>query len=130
MFPTPRTIRQIAEQIGASVEGDDSVEVVAMASLAEAQAGDLTFATDEKHTARLAQSQAGAAVVARDAAVGKDCKMPLLRVGNVQEAMARLLAGLVPVSLILPGEPPIYLQAPAVIASDTHRQTPFQRRVF
>ncbi len=96
MFPTPRTIRQIAEQIGASVEGDDSVEVVAMASLAEAQAGDLTFAADEKHTARLAQSQASAAVVARDAAVGKDCKMPLLRVGNVQGAMARLLATLVP----------------------------------
>ncbi len=96
MFPTPRTIREIAEWIGASVQGDDSVEVISLASLTEAQAGELTFAVGEKHTAKLAQSLAAAAIVARDASVGEDCKIPLLRVENVQEAMGRLLGALAP----------------------------------
>ena len=96
MFPTPLTIRKIAEWIDASVEGDDSVEVTSLATLPEAKAGELTFADGEKNTTKLAQSLGSAAIVARDASIGEDCKIPLLRVGNVQEAMGRLLGALAP----------------------------------
>jgi UDP-3-O-[3-hydroxymyristoyl] glucosamine N-acyltransferase len=92
MFDPPKTLRQIAEIIGASLDGDDSLTVESIASLDEAAAGQLTFASNEKHAARLSECQAVAAIVYADAPpVGQ---LPLLRVADVAAALRKLLADL------------------------------------
>lgn len=88
------TVRQIAPLAGATVEGDESLLVTGLAPLEAAGPADLTFAMDEKHVARLAASQAKVALV------GKSCPpvagRTLLRVADVQKALADLLAALAP----------------------------------
>ncbi len=92
MFPEAMTIRQIAEQIGAAVDGDETLSVRGIAALPEAGEGDLTFAAEEKHLLALARCGASAAIVARDAAVPSGWTRPLLRVASVPLAIGRLLA--------------------------------------
>jgi len=93
MGSLPLTLREIAEAVGGSVEGDASAVVSGVAAVDEAGASDLTFA-DAKHAAALANSSAGAAIVGAD---GPDsAPMALIRVGDVEEALARLLGHLAP----------------------------------
>ena len=84
-----RTIREIAEAIGGSVEGDPSLRVGGVATLESAGPDELTFAFSPKYAARLAQSGARAALVAPAVqAPGKT----LIKVENVQQALAAVLA--------------------------------------
>ena len=111
MEKTVFTAGQIAEMVGGRVEGDASVRIEGIASLGAAGPGELTFAEDEKRALRLGDSRAGAAIVGElpDAA-----QMTLIRVENVQAAVARFLGALV-------GEedlPPTGVHPTAVIAED------------
>ena len=83
------TVRVIAELVGGRLEGDETVSIRAMAAIESAGAGEITFAADQKRAARLSGSKAAAAIVAADAAVSVG--MPLIRVGDVQAAVAKLL---------------------------------------
>jgi len=58
-----KTVREIAEMIGGSVIGDDSREIVGVASLESAQEGDISFVDAEKNFARALQSQASCLIV-------------------------------------------------------------------
>ena len=105
------TVRQIAELIGGSVQGDASGIIRSVAAIDQAAAEDVTFAVDERHAAGLAGSRAGAAIVAGNASAAP---MPLIRVDNVWPAVAKLLAywagpGSVPMTGIAPS---------ATVASD------------
>jgi len=111
MGKTPLTVRAVADLLGATVEGDDSVLIESLASLEAAEAGQLTFAADEKRAARLAGSGASAAIVGPAPA---SAPMALIRVTNVQAAVAKLLAYLAgPEDL-----PPARRHESAVVADD------------
>jgi UDP-3-O-[3-hydroxymyristoyl] glucosamine N-acyltransferase len=84
----PMTARLVAEWVGGSVEGDESLSLEGIAPVESAGPTQLTFAADAKRAMRLGQSRAGAALV------GKDTTRPgmtLIRVENVQGALLRLL---------------------------------------
>ncbi len=87
------TVRQIADWIGATVEGDDSVVVGGFAPVHSAGREDLTFAADARYARQLASSKAGAAIVGDQP---ESAPMTLLRVENVQQAVASLLEKMLP----------------------------------
>jgi UDP-3-O-[3-hydroxymyristoyl] glucosamine N-acyltransferase len=82
-----RRLLQMAELVGARLQGDGSVFVAGVASIASATAGDLVFVEDEKFLARALQSGAGA-VIAGEFAAGAPGK-PLLMCGHPKLAFAR-----------------------------------------
>ncbi|MCJ7544132.1 MAG: UDP-3-O-(3-hydroxymyristoyl)glucosamine N-acyltransferase [Phycisphaerae bacterium] len=106
------TVQSIADLVGGRVEGDGAVEIRGLASLETAEAGELTFAADAKHLARLSDSRASAALVAAEATVS--APMPLIRVDHVPAAVARLLAHWAPPA----DHPPVGVHPSAVIAAD------------
>lgn len=106
------TVQSIAELVGGRVEGDGAVAIRGLASLETAEAGELTFATDARHAARLSGSRASAALVAADATVS--APMPLIRVDHVQAALAKLLGRWAPPA----DNPPLGVHPSAVIADD------------
>jgi len=82
------TVRELAERIGGRVEGDGEAVVAHLASVASAEASDLTFAMSDEHEAALPASRARAAVVGPDAPAAD---IPLIRVPDVQAAVAAIL---------------------------------------
>jgi UDP-3-O-[3-hydroxymyristoyl] glucosamine N-acyltransferase len=82
------TLREVADLVGGTVEGDASTVIDGIAAVESAGPSDLTFAADQRHGARIAESKAGAAIVGRSPA---SAPMPLVRVGDVQAAVAKLL---------------------------------------
>ncbi len=107
----PITVREVADLVGGCVEGDETVRVGALAAMSAAGEGDLTFAADARYASRLAESKASAAIVAAEPA---EAPMALIRVANVQAALAKLLGHLAgPEDL-----PPVGTHASAVVAPD------------
>ena len=60
------TVRQLAELVQGTIEGDADLVINAARSLHEAQAGHITFLDNDRHLAKLQASRAGAAVVHAD----------------------------------------------------------------
>ncbi len=87
------TVQNIADLIGAKVEGDGSIVLEGIAPLESAHAGQLTFAIDEKWAGKLARCKASAAIVGEHPA---SAPMTLVRVDDVPSAMATLLGKLTP----------------------------------
>ena len=85
------TAQQVADWVAGTVEGDSSVPIAGIASIDTAGPEDLTFAADKKREARLGECNAGAAIVSRSA---NSAPMPLIRVDNVQAAVATVLGKL------------------------------------
>ena len=83
------TVAQIAAQIGGEVEGDSSLFVSGLASLSEAQAGDLSFLTSSRYDAQMKDSRATAVVVGRKWG-GEHAVPALLRVENPDKAFAEI----------------------------------------
>jgi UDP-3-O-[3-hydroxymyristoyl] glucosamine N-acyltransferase len=85
-------VESLARLVGGSVEGDGSVALSGISAIDTAGPGEVTFASDAKRAAQLTACRAAAAIVPADAAVS--ASMPLVRVKNVQAAVASLLAHL------------------------------------
>lgn len=85
---TPRTVRQIAEAVGARLIGDAGVEVTGLASIESASPHDLVFIEDEKHLDAALRSRAGA-MIAGEFAASATCDRPLLISGHPKLAFAR-----------------------------------------
>jgi UDP-3-O-[3-hydroxymyristoyl] glucosamine N-acyltransferase len=82
-----RSLRQIAEAVGARLQGDPGVQISGVASIPSASANDLVFVDDEKYLAAALQSQAGA-VIAGEFAGDSEIK-PLLISKHPKLAFAR-----------------------------------------
>lgn len=98
------TIREIATQIEAKVEGDETLEICAIASMKEARRDDLTFAYDLKRIIKLADCKAQAVIIPNDVEIPPEIsEKTWLRVGSVDRAIAALLSFLAgPESATLP----------------------------
>jgi UDP-3-O-[3-hydroxymyristoyl] glucosamine N-acyltransferase len=59
------TTAQIAEEIGARLEGDGSIEIKSVGPVGAAREKDITFVAGDKHLAALAKSKAAAAIVSK-----------------------------------------------------------------
>jgi UDP-3-O-[3-hydroxymyristoyl] glucosamine N-acyltransferase len=85
---SPRSLRHIAEMVGARLIGEGSVEVSGVASIESASQHDLVFVEEEKHLAPALQSRAGA-VIAGEFAAAISCGKPLLISDHPKLAFAR-----------------------------------------
>jgi UDP-3-O-[3-hydroxymyristoyl] glucosamine N-acyltransferase len=95
-----RTARELADLLGAKLDGDASLELHGVAGPERAGPHDLIYIETPKHAARAAASAALAAVVPVDLALpGKT----LLRAASPKAAFARAAAILAPVAMIAEG---------------------------
>ncbi|MBV8153204.1 MAG: UDP-3-O-(3-hydroxymyristoyl)glucosamine N-acyltransferase [Candidatus Eremiobacteraeota bacterium] len=89
------TVRQLADRVGGHVVGDGDVTITGIASVEEARAESLTFATDAKYLAAALTGKAAAVLV--DASVPHEAPAkPLIVVENARYALAQLLRALRP----------------------------------
>jgi UDP-3-O-[3-hydroxymyristoyl] glucosamine N-acyltransferase len=89
MNPTRLTVQQIAERIGATVQGDPRTAITGPGSIEQATGTQITFASDARRIDQLAASNAAAAIV--QAETPRVEGMVLLRVEDVEMAWSALL---------------------------------------
>lgn len=78
----------LAKQLEAELDGPGDIEITGIAGIREAQAGEITFVSDQRHLKDLGQSRASAVIVTQDA---RALAIPSLRVRNPRLAFARAL---------------------------------------
>jgi UDP-3-O-[3-hydroxymyristoyl] glucosamine N-acyltransferase len=83
-----RTLKQIADAVGARLVGSDQAEIGSVASIESASSHDLVFVEDEKHLAAALQSRAGSIIAGEFAASAAGGK-PLLITDHPKLAFAR-----------------------------------------
>jgi len=125
-----KTARELAQAVGAQLEGDDSIELMGVAAPERASSTDLIFVDAAKHADRAAASAARCVVVPESISVpGKT----LLRAREAKVAFAKAAALLRDASVIASGVHPTAVIAPlakiapsanigpyAVIGEDSH----------
>lgn len=105
-------LAEIAEKIGARLEGDGDLEITGLASLAEAVAGELSFLANPRYTSAVAETRASAVLLAN--AWTGECPCAALYVENPDRAFADVALMLAPATVVFaPGVHPT-----AVIATD------------
>ncbi|MFA5423811.1 MAG: UDP-3-O-(3-hydroxymyristoyl)glucosamine N-acyltransferase [Phycisphaerae bacterium] len=82
------TTAQLAEKIGARLDGDGSVEIKAVSPVASASATGITFVTDDKHLADLSKCEAAAVIIDKPA---EDFGGVQLIVSDVNAALIKTL---------------------------------------
>ncbi|HZC65025.1 MAG TPA: LpxD N-terminal domain-containing protein, partial [Candidatus Dormibacteraeota bacterium] len=87
-----RTAKEIAEHIGAQIEGDESLKLISVAAPERAGAYDLIYLDSAKHADRVAASAAHCVVAPRE--VGLPGKT-VLRAANARLAFAQAAAFLI-----------------------------------
>lgn len=91
--------QEIADRLSGQLEGDGAIEIVAMSSLNEARAGDISFFTDSKYAKQLAATKASCVLVSRD------CTSPcpaeaIIRVESPNAAFAQVGAWYAPPPIV------------------------------
>ncbi len=86
------TAQELATVLGAEIEGDPSVKVNRPAKIEEGGAGAISFLANPKYEDYLYETTASIVVVSRDFAPKAPVSATLLRVDQVYESFARLLA--------------------------------------
>lgn len=113
----PHTLQAIAEFTASRLIGDPAVEILKVASLAQAQPGDLVFVQDNKDLPRALSSRAGA-VIAGEFASNITASKPLLLSPDPRLAFARAGALLHPPKTCAPGvHPTAVVHASAQVAA-------------
>ena len=78
---------KIAEQLGGILEGDGEIEITAVAGLAEAGKGDVSFLSNPKYAAQVAATKASAVIVPND--WDRPAQCALVRVDNSDQVFAQ-----------------------------------------
>jgi UDP-3-O-[3-hydroxymyristoyl] glucosamine N-acyltransferase len=104
------TLAELAERLGAVLEGDGAIDVSRVAGIEHAGPGDVTFLANPKYAAAIATTRASA-VILDPKAPAAPCAM--LRVANPYLAFARAAQAFAPPRTLPPGRHPT-----AVIAAD------------
>jgi UDP-3-O-[3-hydroxymyristoyl] glucosamine N-acyltransferase len=103
-------LRELAERLDCRLEGNGEIEIVRVAGIQDAAAGDLTFLANPKYEKTLRDTRASA-VILRDDAPAAPCAM--LRASDPYLAFARAVSLFAPVWRPAPG-----VHALAAVASD------------
>lgn len=103
-------LRELAERLGAVLEGDGTIDVTRVAGIEQAGPGDVTFLANPKYAVALAATRA-TAVILEPTAPAAPCAM--LRIANPYLAFARAAQAFAPPRTVPPGVHPT-----AVIAGD------------
>ncbi|WP_046242473.1 UDP-3-O-(3-hydroxymyristoyl)glucosamine N-acyltransferase [Hymenobacter terrenus] len=85
------TVQQIAEVLGGTVEGDATLRISSLAKIEEAQAGSLTFLSNNKYESFLYETGASAVIVGHAQELRHAIKPTLIRVENPYTAFSQLL---------------------------------------
>lgn len=102
------TLSQLADAIGASVQGDANCEIHNVASIVHAKSGEISFVAEAKYEKYLTQTQASAVLV--DKKLAKNCPVNALIMPNPKLGFVKLLQLLRPQKL-----PPAGIHPTAVI---------------
>ncbi|MEO9953815.1 UDP-3-O-(3-hydroxymyristoyl)glucosamine N-acyltransferase [Nonlabens sp.] len=84
-------IKQIAEILEGTIEGDSSVEVSKLSKIEEGTAGSLSFLSNAKYTPYLYKTEASAVIVNKDFVVEQPISCSLIRVEDSYNAFSKLL---------------------------------------
>ena len=103
-------LHELAERLECRLDGDGDVEIVRVAPIEKAQAGDITFVANSKYERAIASTKASAVIV-RDDAPSAPC--PLLRTREPYLAFARAVGVFAP-----PSRPAAGVHALAAIGPD------------
>ena len=106
-----RTVAELAEALGARLQGDGGVRIERVSSLATATVATLAFMVGRSHLDELRSTQAGAVLLSEEWAA--ECRGPALIVRNPHAAFARAAAMLHPEEAVQPG-----IHESAVVAAD------------
>lgn len=102
-------LRELAERLGCRLEGDGDVEILRVAAIEDAGAGDVTFVANPRYAAAVASTRASA-VIARDEVPAAACAM--LRTDEPYLAFARAVGLFAP-----PARPAAGVHALAFVAA-------------
>ena len=108
----PHTLQELAEFTAARLIGDGTIAVAKVASIAQAQPGDLVFVQDEKDLSQALASRA-TAVIAGEFAIGHSNRKPLLIADHPRLAFCRAGALLHPPKTYPPGVHPTAVVHPS-----------------
>jgi len=115
-FKNGKTLREIAQFLGGSVRGDDSVVIRDVRAIDEAGEGDLTFIANPKYRKKLETTKASAVLVTPDVSTETT---NLLVIDDPYVALARTLAVFYPERHIPPGgRDEAYIHHSALVADD------------
>lgn len=107
------TLRDIADRLQCGLEGDGDVDIVGVASILQAQPGDLTFVANVRYLPQLATTRASAVILGPARGAARRVPCAVLRTDDPYSAFARA------VSLFAPGTPPARgVDALSAVASD------------
>ncbi len=87
-------LRELAQRLGCELRGDGDVEVTGVAGIEQAGPGDVTFLANPRYASRLADTRAGAVILAP----GHEARVPCLVTDQPYLAFARAVATLRPPS--------------------------------
>jgi len=90
----PLTTGKIAEHLNGKLEGDPSIEITGLAGLAEAGKGDLSFLSNPRYTAAVAETSASAVLVNADWT--GISRAAVIRVENADAAFAAIVGMIIP----------------------------------
>ena len=105
-------LRDLAERLACSLEGDGEIEIVRVAGIQDAEPGDLTFLANSKYEPVVAHTRASA-VLLREGAPAAPCA--ILRTADPYLAFARAVGVFAPAWRPAPG-----VHALAAVAADAH----------
>jgi len=117
----PMTVQELSGRLGGQLSGDASLEILALASLAEARVGDVSFFKDSKYARQLAATRASAVLVPHD--WQGECPAPaLIRVADPDAAFIRAAEWFAPPPVArVPGIHPTAVIAQGVrLGQDVH----------
>jgi UDP-3-O-[3-hydroxymyristoyl] glucosamine N-acyltransferase len=103
-------LRELAERLACRLEGDGEIDIVRVAGIEDAEAGDLTFVANSKYLPALATTRASAVLLREDVAAPP---MAVLRAADPYLAFARAVGLFAPASKPKPG-----VHSMAAVAAD------------
>ncbi|MCL2103779.1 MAG: UDP-3-O-(3-hydroxymyristoyl)glucosamine N-acyltransferase [Kiritimatiellaeota bacterium] len=110
----PLRAQEIAEKLSGQLDGDGTVEIVAMANLGDARGGDISFFTDSTYARQLATTHASAVLVPRNWR-GECPAQAIIRLDNPNAAFAQVGAWFAPAPVVrAPGIHPTAIISPGV----------------
>lgn len=111
------TLQQLADYLGASHRGDNTLQISSVASLEDAQQGDICFVGSDKYLKALEQSAASAVIIREDLLPATS--LPAIIVDNPRAAYARLVSYLYPELKPAAGIHPSAVIDPSARVADT-----------